>query len=56
MWYATNGEILDYVGAFNALRRSANAKYIYNPTDKDVYVFVNGKNVLLKKGSVTTLE
>jgi peptidoglycan/xylan/chitin deacetylase (PgdA/CDA1 family) len=56
VWYATNGEIIDYISAFNALRRSANAKYVYNPTDKDVYVFVHRKNILLKKGSITTLE
>lgn len=56
VWYATNGEIIDYVSAFRSLRRSANAKYVYNPTDTDVYVFVKRKNVLLKKGTVTTLE
>ena len=56
VWYATNGEVIDYVAAFQSLRRSANAKYIYNPTDTDVYVFVKRKNVLLKKGTVTTLE
>jgi len=56
IWYATNGEIIDYISAYNALRRSANGKYIYNPSDTDVYVCVKNKNVLLKKGQITTFE
>lgn len=56
VWYATNGEVIDYLSAYRALRRSANAKYIYNPTDTDVYAFANNKNVLLKKGETTILE
>ena len=56
VWYATNGEIIDYISAFRALRRSANSKYVYNPTDLDLYVYVHRKNVLLKKGTITTLE
>lgn len=55
VWYATNGEIIDYLSAFNALRRSANGKYIFNPTCTDVYVRVNEKDVLLKKGEITVL-
>ena len=55
-WYATNGEIIDYISAFHALRRSVNARYVYNPTDIDLYVAAHGKQILLKKGSVTTLE
>lgn len=57
VWYATNGEIIDYISAFHALRRSANGRYIYNPTDTDVYVTVNcQRDVVLKKGEFTVLE
>ena len=56
VWYATNGEIIDYIHAFRALRRSANGQYIYNPTDTDIYVVANGKQVVLKKATLTTLK
>ena len=56
VWYATNGEIFNYVSAFNSLRRSANGKYIFNPTSTDIYVRVMEKDVLLKKGEITILE
>lgn len=56
VWYATNGEIIDYISAYRALRRSVNGKIVHNPTDVDVFVSVNGKNVLLEKGKTTVLE
>ena len=56
VWYATNMEVIDYITAFKMLRRSANGKIIYNPTDTDIYVAVDGKNILLKKGETTVLE
>lgn len=56
VWYATNIEIIDYISAFRALRRSANGKMVYNPTTVDIYVVANGKKVTLKKGETTVLE
>ena len=56
VWYVTNGEIIDYLSAFYALRRSANGRYIQNPTNLDVYVHVNDRDVVLKKGEITVLE
>ncbi len=56
VWYATNIEIIDYISAFQALRRSANGKIVKNPTNVDVYAVVNGKNVILKKGETTVFE
>lgn len=50
VWYATNMEIIDYISAFKALRRSVNSRYVYNPTDIDLYVNINGENVLIEKG------
>ena len=55
VWYATNMEIINYLSAFRALRRSANGKIVHNPTDLDVYVVANGKQVILKKGETTVL-
>ncbi len=56
VWYATNGDIIDYISAFRALRRSVNSKYIYNPTNTDVYVSVGAeKDILLEKGKLTSV-
>lgn len=56
VWYATNGEIMDYLTAYRSLRRSINGDYVYNPTDKDIYVMVHHQNILLEKGKITTLK
>ena len=56
VWYATNGEIIDYISAFQSLRRSANGQIIHNPTDVDLYVQVNNKDVILEKGKTVDLE
>lgn len=56
VWYATNIDIIDYISSFKELRRSVNGKIVYNPTNTDIYVVVNGKNIILKKGETTVLE
>lgn len=56
VWYATNMEIVDYTMAFRSLRRSVNGKYIFNPTNIDVYVRVNHEDRILRKGELTVLE
>lgn len=56
VWYATNIEIMNYISAFRSLRRSVNGKIVYNPTDIDVFVTVNGKGVLIEKGKTTVLD
>ena len=38
IWCATNIEIYDYVNATKQIRRSADGKLFYNPTDIDVWV------------------
>lgn len=56
VWYATNMEIIDYISAFNALRRSVDGKIIHNPTNVDVFVALNGNNyVLIEKCKTTVL-
>ena len=55
VWYATNMEIVDYVSAFRSLQRSVNGKIIHNPTDVDVYVVADNKNVFIPKGATVTV-
>ena len=50
IWYATNGEIYEYVQAFNRLQFSANGNLIHNPSAIDVYLCHRGKNVLVPAG------
>ena len=47
--YATNMEVIDYISAFNSLRRSVNSKYVCNPTNIDIYACVNGKDLFIEK-------
>lgn len=56
VWYVTNGELIDYLLAFRALRRSANGQIVHNPTDIDIYVRAAGKDILLPKGETITIE
>lgn len=57
VWYVTNGQLVDYLAAYNALKRSANGRIIYNPTDTDIYVTtLIGENVVLKKQQTTVFE
>lgn len=50
IWYATNGEIYDYVQAYQNLHFSANGDRIYNPSAIDVCLCYRGKNVLVPSG------
>ncbi len=56
VWYATNMEIIDYISAFMALRRSVNGNIIHNPTDVDIFVWANGKNIVIEKGRTTIIS
>ncbi|MBO4594482.1 MAG: polysaccharide deacetylase family protein [Clostridia bacterium] len=56
IWYCTNGEVYDYVKAFERLEYSVDGKIIKNPTDTDVYLCYHGKNVLVKAGKVTAIK
>ena len=50
VWYATNGEIYEYVKAFEALRYSVSGEYIHNPSAIDVYLEYRGKQQLVPSG------
>lgn len=42
IWYATNGEIYDYVKAYEQLQLSADGRRIVNPTRQSVWIEVDG--------------
>ena len=50
IWYATNGEIYDYVEAYNSLSYSADGTIIYNPTLFEIWFDVDGKLYSIKPG------
>ena len=47
-WYATNIEIYDYVAAYNSLVYSADGSRIYNPTLKQIWLDIDGKQYTVK--------
>lgn len=54
IWYATNGEIYNYLEACKALRFSADVTRVENPTCVDIWFTYKGKPYMVKGG--TTLE
>ncbi len=52
VWFATNIDICEYDLAAKALEYSADGKYVYNPTAKEIWL-ENGKNILsVKSGEI----
>lgn len=56
VWYATNGQIYNYVQAFNSLVFSLNGKCVYNPSALDVWFYRHGVTYKVPSGSVTICE
>ena len=56
IWYATNGEICEYINAVKSLVYSATGDYIYNPTCVDVWMQVDGKAYEIKVGETIEIE
>lgn len=54
IWYATNGEIYDYVEAFNRLVYSSDGRRVYNPTSTTLYMNFFGKEIEIKSGETVT--
>ncbi|MCQ2352918.1 MAG: polysaccharide deacetylase family protein [Victivallaceae bacterium] len=48
IWYATNIEIVDYMAACRKLQVSVDGKILVNPTAIPVYLWIDGKNVLVE--------
>lgn len=55
IWYATNGEVYDYVQAYNRLEFSVDGNRIYNPTNTDVYLYYFSQNILVPKGQTVVV-
>ena len=56
VWYATNGEIIDYVNAYRRLEYSVDGSVIYNPSAVDVTIRTAWNAVVLPAGSYTKIE
>lgn len=56
VWFASNGEIIDYVNAYRRLEYSADGLTIYNPSALDVTIRTMSESALLPAGRVTRLE
>ena len=56
IWYATNGEIYDYVQAYHKLQFSTEMTFIHNPSVIDVYICCAGKNYCILTGKTVYLE
>lgn len=56
IWYATNGEIYDYVNAFGRLEYSVDGTIIKNETNTDLFLCYYGKRIMVKKGTVLDVE
>ena len=54
IWYATNIEICEYVEAYRSLVFSMDARRVYNPTCKEIYLEVDGNKCSVSPGE--TLE
>ena len=55
IWYATNGELWNYIAAYRALVFDIDGKTVCNPTATDVYLHVNDKDTVARAGALTAL-
>lgn len=55
IWYATNGEIYDYVQAYNRLEFSVSQEYVHNPSGINVYIDYFGKKIVVPAGETVRL-
>ena len=56
VWYATNGEIYEYVKAYDSLIYSADGALVKNPTCIDVFIHYFGKPFVIPAGQTVKLE
>ena len=55
VWFATNGEIMDYVNAYRRLEYAADGQLIRNPSALDVTIRTQTDFVTLPAGKVTRI-
>ena len=56
IWYATNGEIYEYVRAYDRLDFSADGGYIHNPSAIDIYLCYFKKNYVIPAGKTVKVD
>lgn len=56
IWYATNGEIYDYLQACSRLQFSLNETLVYNPSCTDIYLDVFGQKVMVPCGKTVEIN
>lgn len=56
IWYATNGEICDYVKAVEQLIYSATGDYIFNPTYRTIWKMIDQKVYKIPAGETIKVE
>ena len=58
IWYSTNGEIYDYIRAYERLEFSADGSMVYNPTVTDLYITYhrNNQNYVIHAGKTVRLD
>lgn len=56
IYYATNGEIFDYVKAYDNLQFSAQGTMVYNPSAITVYINYYGENLAVEPGKTINLK
>ncbi len=56
IWYATNGEIYDYVTAYNSLIFSADNSIVHNPSAKTVWFKYGKKPYSIKPGETIVID
>ncbi len=55
IWYATNGEIIDWMAVNEALVFAADGSFVYNPSSCDAWLTVDGNTVRVPGGKQTAL-
>lgn len=56
IWFATNAEIVDYVTAYRALKYSADASMIMNPTSTEVWLGIAGQSIRIAPGETVSIS
>ena len=57
VWYCTNGELYDYVKAYDSLEYSVDGASVFNPTSTSVWLdFGGGDELVLKSGETAKIK
>lgn len=56
IWFATNGEIYDYIQAYNSLVFSMDGERVFNPSHTAVWIEIRGKVYKIDSGGQTVFD